>query len=291
MKNIKQLTGTAVLAAGVALGANPLFSKDNDSETNNLTQSQNTSVISTQVKNILHSKNNIEQKLKIDTIEYICNNPDLRKRVYGMQWMREKIRWNPDYSWLQIQKFIKNIEEIDLYLSANPWLESTLKNVKWWESYIHGKIIPSDENWIFSLLQTHKVNQVKIKKFPELIQNNIIESIWYKNNDPTQTLIAIFSIENIINWMNSNLKLSQTLAYYGITLDVIWRDDPNNMHVWMWKTLNLILSIEGLKSSLSPQSLMIHSVTIAKYEHGDTDLENIYWILSTLHHSEDKENY
>ncbi len=92
MKNIKQLTGTAVLAAGVALGANPLFSKDNDSETNNLTQSQNTSVISTQVKNILHSKNNIEQKLKIDTIEYICNNPDLRKRVYGMQWMREKIR-------------------------------------------------------------------------------------------------------------------------------------------------------------------------------------------------------
>ena len=34
----------------------------------------------------------LSQKLKIDTIEYICNNPDLRKRVYGMQWMREKIR-------------------------------------------------------------------------------------------------------------------------------------------------------------------------------------------------------
>ena len=286
------------LWATLALSGTYLLSKDNESKTDGISQSQNISApashivgaSSAQIADILHPPRELEQKAKNDTLQYLADHPNVRERVYSMYWFTSQMRWDSAYNWLQIQQFVANVGAVDTYLSENPDIESTLVNVQWWKDYQSGILVPSQESDIVNRIQIHKLNEAKMRSFPESTRKNIIQSVWYQNMDPVTAMTAISSVDATIATMKSNPQFSQILAHYNISPDTLWRDDLSNIEVWMWKTIHTILAVEGLKNNLSTETLAMHSATIDQYNNGSVDPENMRQILAVYSHNPEDEN-
>ena len=296
MKNVRQSLWLVTLWATLALGGTYLLSKDEHWTTDGISQARNISTptnlivnaSSAQVANIINPPQELEQKAKDETLQYIADHPKVREQVYSMYWFLAHMRWDSGYNWLQIQQFVTNIESINKYLSDNPDVESTLMNVEWWKNYKNGILVPSKENDIINRIQLHKLNEAKMRWFPESTRKNIIQSTWYQNMDPVTAMTVISSFDSTVSMMWSNSHFSKILARYNITYETLWKEDLSNIDTWMWKVVNLLLNIEGLKSNLSPELLMVHWGTLDQYHQGSADPENVYRILSASYSAEDE---
>ena len=122
---------------------------------------------------------------------------------------------------MQIQQFVANVGAVDTYLSENPDIESTLVNVQWWKDYQSGILVPSQESDIVNRIQIHKLNEAKMRSFPESTRKNIVQSVWYQNMDPVTAMTAISSVDATIATMKSNPQFSQILAHYNISPDTL----------------------------------------------------------------------
>lgn len=106
--------------------------------------------------------------------------------------------------------------------------------------------------------------------------------------DPVTAMIVISSVDAVVATMRSNPQFSQILVRYNVSFATLWKDDLSNTDVGVWKTINLLLNIEGLKNKLAPEILIAHEATIDQYHLGNADPENIYRILSASYNPEDE---
>ena len=84
-----------------------------------------------------------------------------------------------------------------------------------------GLLVPSQENDILNRIQIHKLNEVKMRSFPESTRKNIIESTWYQAMDPVTAMTAISSFDAVVATMRSNPQFAQNLARYNISFETL----------------------------------------------------------------------